>query len=67
MCTDILGQKFACKSGGLGGPSGEHHCTGVREAGWAEGGVVLWGSSTEAPAIPQGALELGWPCKHVLN
>ena len=63
MYTDILGQKFACKSGGLGGPSGEHHCTGVREAGWAEGGIVLWGSSTEAPAIPQGAVELGWPCK----
>lgn len=67
MYTDILGQKFACKSGGLGGPSGEHHCTGVREAGWAEGGIVLWGSSTEDPAIPQGAVELGWPCKHVLN
>lgn len=33
---------------------GEHHCTGVRKAGLAEGKIVLWCSSTEVPANPPG-------------
>lgn len=33
---------------------GEHHCTGVRKAGLAEGKIVLWCSSTEVRANPPG-------------